>query len=78
MTRIIGWEHLWCAKCESKIFHEVKHLKWSETGGCVSEPAGWRCDACGLSVDTAKLIGSLKIKLAKERIKELEDQIGNT
>lgn len=74
MTKFAEWSKLIC-QCGKDAFYEIKRLRWSQSGGTVTEPAGWRCAACGHEVDTATLIKELLLRQKKAEVDAAQQQL---
>ena len=77
----IEWRTLKC-DCGSELFMLTGHLRWKLGGGLTTQPAGYKCCACGMDVDSGYLIKREEVamkrreaQLAQEELANLEGQV---
>ena len=71
------WHRLTCNSCGNcQRFFRSHYLIWKAGGGVSEEPAGIYCAECMAIVDTGKLIEMEQLRLKKEELRALKQEIG--
>jgi hypothetical protein len=75
MSLLNTWSNLSCA-CGSEKFIPLLELRWTDGGGTVQTPKGFRCAGCGIEMDAAKLVAELKLRQKKKEYEQLQEELG--
>ena len=71
-----GFVNLACPGCEGTLFAPLVFLKHRPGGGLVADPGGWACLHCGKTVDPQAALNAYHVKVKREELKQLEDELG--
>lgn len=69
-----GWERLTC-DCGQERFAQTNYLRWKPGAGVTTEPSGYFCLECHSVIDSATLIARMQLKLKKQELKQLEEEL---
>ncbi len=76
MNQMNTWNNLACP-CGSEKFVQMISLRWTNGSGTVATPALYRCAACHMEVDSAKLIAELTLRQKRKELQQLEEEVGH-
>lgn len=71
---IPSWETIKC-ECGSDQFMEVKRIKLHPSQGMSYEPAGVKCEGCGISADMAYMTRRYEIEKKKRELAVAQDEL---
>lgn len=78
MGEVLGFQLLHCPRCDGTTFATLVQLKHRPGGGLVADPSGFACVPCQLPMDTTEALKAYQLKLKREELKQLEDELGVT